>query len=215
MDFLFKKEKTFAEAVERYLDQVRQCNESFRKAIAGCFGDSFDENFQTCVNEVNVKESKADVLRRETQHQLYEGAMLPHARGDYWRLLEKLDKIPNKMELVVNNIYLMNIPLPETYRESTEKLTDAIYAGVMKICDSVSLLFSDLQQALHAAIAVREYEAAADNVERNLIKAIFVEEIELSRKLLYKEIINGLGSIIDNAENVSDRISIVAIKRKA
>jgi uncharacterized protein Yka (UPF0111/DUF47 family) len=80
---------------------------------------------------------------------------------------------------------------------------------------AVTALFTDIDAVFQLTRDVDKVEGEIDELERQLIRAIFdLEDAELSYKNLLHRTIRSMCDISDKTENVADRLSILAAKRR-
>ena len=79
---------------------------------------------------------------------------------------------------------------------------------------AVAELFANYANAMFLADRVSELESQADDAELALMEKIFASSRETADKILLRDMAQDIGSIADRAEDASDRIRIIAVKRK-
>jgi len=80
---------------------------------------------------------------------------------------------------------------------------------------AVELLNEDVNEALEYAERTEEQEEKADKLEYNLLKKIFESErVTTYAKLIWNQVITKIGDIGDRAEDASDQVMLMAIKRR-
>lgn len=213
MEF-FAKKKQLIEALDKYCKEVDKTIEHFIEAMNCYFdGKSPDEIEEMC-KKVRKDESKCDEYRRDIEHQLYAGAMMPGSRGDIFMLLESLDKVPNRAEATANFVALIGPEVPKEYHDDLRTILALTDKCVKSLTTSIGKMFTSLKKAHSEAHEVENIETDIDKVERNLIKRIFSSELSLSHKMMIRELVVDFAAISDRAEDASDRVEIMAIKRK-
>ena len=212
--FLGSKQRTVEALIGQYLDQVTACVDAF----VACIESSFDaEPFESLIEKVertHQAESQADDVRREIGLLLYGKALFPESRGDILGLLEVVDKIPNRAETVVRQMQHQRFYIPTELGPQFKSLVAKVRECSLEVIKAVRTLFSDYHRALFFSDRVSEIESRADDLEFQLIEAIFSSNRETGDKILLRDMVQAIGSIADQAENAADRVRIVAIKRK-
>lgn len=214
MVLLGNKQRTVEALIVQYLDQVTACVDAF----VACIESSFDrEPFESLVEKVertHQAESRADDVRREIGVLLYGKALFPESRGDILGLLEAVDKIPNRAEMVVRQMHHQRFHIPIELKDQFKALVAIVRECSLELIKAVHTLFSDYHRAVFLSDRVSEIESRADDLEFQLIEAIFSSHHETAEKILLRDMVQDIGSIADRAENAADRVRIVAIKRK-
>jgi len=210
----WKKAREIESAIEEYLDQAEACLAAFDKAMAVYFAEPLGDAFEQLVAETSAAESQADQQRREIEAAMYGRALIPEARGDVLGMLESIDLVPNQAEDAVQQIWLQGLVVPEKHVEEVKTLVAVNCEAFALLCGAARAMFTDVAQVVPLARKVSQAEARADRIERGLIKAIFDAPGQTADKILLKEIVQEIAAISDRAENASDRLRIIAVKRQ-
>ena len=99
----------------------------------------------------------------------------------------------------------------EQFRELIQINLQAYYL----VRKTISNLFENPRITLHSAQEVEKKESSSDHLERKLITQIFTDDsMDNGMRVLLRDLVLVIGSISDRAEETSDRVSIIAIKRQ-
>lgn len=210
----FNKQKSVEQMIGRYLEEVNACLDYLVDFIRHSVGDVDHQALGKIAAKVHQSESKADDIRREIELLLYGKALFPESRGDILGLLETVDKIPNCCESLAKNIYCQRNYIPAEFGDDVCDLADHSTNCARHLLRAVATLFDDYNTAMHLAEQVDQLESRGDDVERALIERLFATDRDTAQKILLRDIIQKLGDLADLAENVGDRIRIIAVKRK-
>jgi len=207
-----KKEEKIIELIKNHLDLVEKTIESLRDYLEMYFSDG--EKATVIYEKIQTLESDADRIRRKVETDMYSGAFLPNFRGDLLGLIESVDKIANKAEFVADLIELQHPVIPNELKDGVLRQIDLSLETFRMLKRSIEFLFEDLQKAGEYVILTEKREHEEDEVERGNIKKLFELDIERCAKLELKEIIRSIGDIADRAEDSSDRVEIIILKRR-
>ena len=207
-----KKEERIIELIKNHLDLVERTIESLRDYLNMYFSDG--EKATVIYGRIQTLESDADRVRRKVETDMYSGAFLPNFRGDLLGLIESVDKIANKAEFVADLIELQHPVIPDELKDGILRQIDLSLETFRMLKRSIEYLFEDLQKAGEYVILTEKREHEEDEVERGNIKKLFELDIERCAKLEIKEIIRSIGDIADRAEDSSDRVEIIILKRR-
>jgi len=207
-----KKEERIIELIKNHLDLVERTIESLRDYLNMYFSDG--EKATVIYERIQTLESDADRVRRKVETDMYSGAFLPNFRGDLLGLIESVDKIANKAEFVADLIELQHPVIPDELKDGILRQIDLSLETFRMLKRSIEYLFEDLQKAGEYVILTEKREHEEDEVERGNIKKLFELDIERCAKLEIKEIIRSIGDIADRAEDSSDRVEIIILKRR-
>lgn len=208
------KENDVFKAINDHLTVVRETLVAFRALVESYTGGNL-EDAKKFENEVNELEKKADGLRRGIELMLYEGAFLPANRGDYVRLSELIDQVADAAESAAHTIILAKPKVPGELKEEFLSLIDAGIKTYDILMDSVRALNTDVDRAMELAKVVEDAEEEADKVEYELKRKVFEsEEISTYAKLVWNQILTKIGDIADRAEDASDQVLLMSVKRR-
>jgi len=212
MHFFGKKELKIIKLFEEHLAAVEFTVKEMLRLIENA--DSDQNLIAEMAENVRNAETQADSLRREMESEMYLGAFLPNFRGDLLGIVESIDVVANKAEVVADEIDLQKMKLPEEMIEDFVKLSEVSLSTFQSTAEAAKLMFTDLEKANEYVSQAEEREHEGDMVERNLIRKLFETDLELAEKILIKKLIKKISDIADHSENVSDRIQIVIFKRR-
>jgi uncharacterized protein len=213
MEF-FAKKKQLVDALDKYCKEVDRTIDEFVEMANAYFEGKTPEEVEEYCKRVRKCESKCDEYRRDIEHQLYGGAMMPGSRGDIFMLLESLDKVPNKAEDTANFIALVGPEVPKEYHEDMGAMLQLTVMCTKSLTNSINKMFKSLKKAHNEAHDVENIETEIDKLERQLIRRVFNSDLSLSHKMMIRELVVDFAAISDRAEDASDRVEIMAIKRK-
>ncbi len=212
--FFWKREQEIEELMDRYLAEVRDCLDMFHQCLLTMYDDSAGAQAKTLVEQVDHAESRADEYRRKIESALYEKALMPDSRGDLMELVEMVDRIPNLAEELAYDVHLQRVAFPIEVLPQLTQLAEMNVQCVHLLQSEISALFTDLNAVQRFAKEVSNKEREIDQLEHQTIAAVFDLGGELAYKNLMHRMIRGICNISDKTENVSDRVVILAAKRR-
>ncbi len=208
------KETSVFEAMDAHLDAVMESLVAFR-ALMEAYLEGDLEKAKAFEREVSELESKADTLRRSIETMLYEGAFLPTNRGDYVRLSELIDQVADAAESASHTLILAKPRVPGELKDEILKLVDAAIETYSLLVKAVKALNDDVDGAISLSKAVEDSEELADGVEYDVKAKVFESEtITTYAKIIWNQILTKIGDIADRAEDASDQVMLVGIKRR-
>ncbi len=215
VNFFNSKSKELEGAVDGYLDQVTTAglifNEGVKAYIAGK-REKFEKNF----NDISLLESDADEVRRGIKHKLYTYMLIPESRGDVLGLLETLDDIIDICEKVLKQFSIETPEIREFLKSDFIELAGLSCKTVEEVVMGARAFFRDIGMVNDYVNKVQFYEHEADDIEEKLKRKIFnSEEIEpFSKKVHLRYFAEKIAAVSDVSEQVAERLSIYAIKRR-
>lgn len=213
-DFFLRKQKLIETYVFDYLSQWKACLEDFRNGMDVYLTDGLGEKFDYYVERTHKMESQADDMRKKIEWEMYSKALLPESRGDILGFLETMDKIPNKAESILYQIQLQRLKLPEELTSSMRRVVNLTCEVIQLVYEAATSLIGQKGDIHKLADQIDDKESECDHAERDIIAKIFAMDIETAEKALLKELIIELGTLTDRAENVSDRLVVLSVKRR-
>jgi predicted phosphate transport protein (TIGR00153 family) len=208
------RQKRIESLLKEYNQKVSNCLMIFEEAFTAYIKDPDRKLLEQNYTKINKAESEADDIRRDVEVMMYSKALFPESRGDILGLLETMDKVPNQAEAAVHMLLGQHVSIPEIYRGLLIQLVGICHRCVNAMLDGASKLFTDFTTATVLVGKIDELESEADNVEQGIIEQVFSSDIDGFEKFQIRDIVKQVASISDRAENVGDRIRIIAAKRR-
>jgi hypothetical protein len=214
LDFLFRKQRYVEEMMRRYLDAWEECIDRFKRGIDVYVEEGFSERFFDLVDKTHESESRADDQRRDVEYELYGKALLPESRGDLLGLLEQLDRIPNRAEVVLFMIATDRIELPRPLRPGFQRFVNVTDEAIRLLLQMARGVFrSDLRLA-PIVREVDDRESRCDRIKRELLREIASAGVESFRKVTLRDLMVQVGELSDLTESIADRMMILRMKRR-
>ncbi|WP_297536077.1 TIGR00153 family protein [Thermococcus sp.] len=208
------KESNVFEAIDRHLDAVDKTVRAFERLMGSYLGGDL-KGAKELEEEVTRLESEADTLRRSIELMLYEGAFLPASRGDYVRLSELVDQVADAAESAAHTLILAKPRVPEELKDEIMALVGEAVKTYEKLMEAVKALNEDVDKALKLAKETEDLEENADRIEYDVKAKVFdSESITTYAKLIWNQVLTKVGDIADRAEDASDQVMLMAIKRR-
>jgi predicted phosphate transport protein (TIGR00153 family) len=211
---IFTKKKHLNQALDSYCQELDMTIDALIECMDEFFAGKSLDDVEKIAKKVRKAESRCDSLRREIEQQLFAGALMPGARGDIFMLIEALDKVPNKAEDLANFVALVGPQIPDELHEDIREILSLTVKCTRALSESVIKLFKNLAKAGEQAQEVEIIETEIDKLERRLIRRIFQLELPYGHRMMLREMVTTMCAITDRAENASDRVEIIAVKRK-
>lgn len=217
MKKFFGKESLVEEHSRQHVELVYQCVYTLKELMPPFYKGDF-ELLDAKVIEMSILETQADEVRRIMEIEFYKGAFLPFDREDRIILAELVDNVADITQEAAYGISLSRITFPPEYQEDFDELVEEVINSISVLKDCIELLDVDLGKALKKAHEVEEREVAVDIIERKIIKKLYKsyrnDEFGILRLIELKKMVTRLGNIVDRAEDASDRVPIIAAKRR-
>ncbi|MEX1315784.1 MAG: DUF47 family protein [Synechococcaceae cyanobacterium] len=212
---LFGKTRFLEAQIDEFLDKVSEGGIYFQRGTDLLLERGVVEETELKLEQLIDLKERANELRRAVVNTLYTEMLIPDFRGDVLRLL--------------SHLYALLDATKNVFQELLIGYTGAIEGAeaVAEVKELVAVVAQSLQEAVRGARAffrrpeavrdhinlIRVYESEADAITLRLMKALFASDRPLERKLLARDALEVIDGLADRAEEISDELSILAIKR--
>jgi predicted phosphate transport protein (TIGR00153 family) len=214
MEFrILKRRLDIEKQIDDFLDQVSESGLLFKHGIDDYLKGNMPA-FEEKMTHIFDTEHQGDALRRLIEEQLYIQTLIPESRGDVLELLENMDALLDRFK---GALYRFDIEQPEIYPEFHEdfrELVNCVVEAVEAMVRSSRSFFKEISTVADHMHKVSYWETESDKISTRLQRAVFKKkDLQLSQKLQLRDIVMHVDKIADRAEDVSDKLSIYAIKR--
>lgn len=209
----FRKQAHIEQGFEEFLGCIQRCVEIFCTGVLDYLEHGPGESFEKSTQLVQRAESKADTLRKEIERVLYKNELLPDSRGDLLNLLEWLDKVANRLESVIRNMYLRKVEVPPELKGNIKSMLVPMQTCVETLLTAVRLLFSEPSKSKPATDDVDRLETECDRLQHTTIKHIYEMQLDLAHKMQLERLVYDVSSVADRCEDAAMAVEIMAIKR--
>ena len=159
-------------------------------------------------------ESKADRSEEKIDEQL-RGTALPVTSSERYSLVEKMDDIADRSEIVVRKLRLIEEPLHLEVKEKLCEMGHNCLAATEAVTTSIQLLGSDFDSALEEAKKVRPIRKENRKVEFETLSVIMKHKMKAPTFVILHDVIKLLGRIGDLANEIAHAIISLIIKYRS
>ena len=209
-----KRNKRVREEIERYLAIVGEALECLSNGVEHYLQNGLDAHFARIVDQTHQKESEADDIRRAVEIELYEKSLLPDSREDILLLLERLDLIPNQAEDVLRAVLIQQVELPKSVHDRVSELVALGCQAYRLVDEAVRDALTEATEVNDLTRRISEAETLGDHMEQQIITDIFAGKDGTAKKILFREVVEGIGAICDLAQDVAYFLTIFVVKRQ-
>ena len=208
-----RREKDVKKLMLEHQQKVAMCLAETQKTIEVYLSDEID-SAKSYALKVHSTESEADSIRRRVARELYEGAFLPLHREDFLNLVEAMDKVADVAESCCDFLMLQRPEIPKEFGPKFMEITKNSIDCFQSLMEAYATLYEDFSTTLERIHQVNLEEEEVDREEWELARVIFKSNLELAHKMLLRELIEKISTISDKAEDASDKLEILLIKRR-
>jgi hypothetical protein len=214
LNFFFKKELQLEKLIYNYLENLSEIQNHFVKAMKTCLKDGTCDDFHFLMDQTHKYESRADDLRDEINELMYSRALIPESREDIMALIERVDEIPRSFEQILNMIRTQIIAFPEFMILDIQELIRVSMESCDLMVKQIEVMIKKKEGVRALMSTIDQNESHCDHIERRIIVKLFESDLDPFLKLQLKELVIVLGEISDQADRVSKRVNIMAMKRR-
>ncbi len=209
----FQRTSRLIAETDEFLDKVAEALLVFERAIGGYVENRSESELEERLQQIFGLERRADELRRGVGNTLYGQMLMPETRGDLISLAVEIDVMLDSCVHALARLSMERPEIPDEFR-------DALRTLAVEGAASGQALLKGARAYLKEPQAVRDHlyqvgfhtKEASDGVLR-LGRAIFDTELPLDRKLQLKDLALSIRTVASIAEDIGDRLGILAIKR--
>lgn len=211
---LFGKSKELEIKINQYLDIVNKSVLVFKRDASRYIKKEFSE-FEENLKEIQNLENDADDYQKDIKYKLYEYMLIPESRGDVLELLESIDNVVDLAKKVLIQMSIERPEIPDILENDFLELIEQSVKAVDTLVKSIRAYFEEIALVNNYVNKVHFYEHEADKVEERLKRKIFnLEEIsDLSHRIHLRDFSERIALLSDEAETISENLSVATIKR--
>ncbi|MFO7815904.1 MAG: DUF47 family protein [Halanaerobiales bacterium] len=214
-NLFYNKSGELKNRIDEYLDTINESVYIFKRVLIMYIKGEL-KTFKTELKEIDEIENKADDLQKEIKLKLYEYRLIPEARGDVLTILEKADNIVDHSKKVIYDISIEKPFLPEDIKADCIEIVELVTKTVESLIKCIRSYFKNLTMVNKYVNKVHYYEHQADKVEERIKEKVFnnYKIKEFSRKTHLRYFTEEIAIFCDEAEKISEQVSVAAIKRR-
>ncbi len=168
-------------------------------------------------------ETKADVIKHTFRLNMPNTLLLPVDREDLLRLISDQDRMADTTEDIAKTLLFRDMEVPDSLKEVLDELLE----GTMEISAAAKDMIERLDELVQVGFRGRQQEKVSEmitgvrrsehNIDNILFRAkrtLFENEKDMNpvSVMFWYQLIDLLGSISDQAENVADRLLLFISK---
>jgi uncharacterized protein len=213
MAILFKNSKRLEGKLDIFFNKIQESVLIFHSAIKDYLNNE-QNNFLKKIDEISIVEREADNLRREIRHDLYTYMLIPESRGDVLGLLETSDEVIDISKKLLIQFDIEKPIIPEEIKDDIKALSRSSYKAADSMVKGIITYFKEPAMINHYINEVNHYEKEADNIELQTKRKIFnSKNLDLATKTHLRYFVEKVALVSDEAQEVTERLSVSAIKR--
>ncbi len=213
-----KEEKEISELISEYtkiiLDTVTALSKYLDIILKKKADDRLHKEEKALAERVLVLESEADRFEERIDEKLRTTA-LPVTSSERYSLVEKMDDIADRSEIVVRKFRLIDEPIKLPIKEKLSEMGHNCLEATEAVANSIIFLSTDFDSAMDEAHKVRPIRKKNRNVEFETLKLLMKYKIKTSTFVILHDVIKLLGRIGDLANEIAHAIISLIIKYRS
>jgi uncharacterized protein Yka (UPF0111/DUF47 family) len=158
-------------------------------------------------------ESTDDSLMGKLKEELFKGALLKYSVEDYFILIEAVERILDRGEIVARHIVLLeNFPPPKEIVDLGLKMSETLFETSKTFNEALNVFSENFSKAVEKTKRVRELRDSIINDEFNLIKTLINLNIDYKTMMLYKDVFSLLARTSETIMNAANALQTVIAK---
>ncbi len=208
--------------IQEHMRTVSACVSLLQSLFEALYADD-QERVRQLAEQISDLETEADKQKSVFRLNMPKTLFMPVDRRDLLQLLHDQDALADDAEAISQILISRKMQVPEAIKE----LLNSLLADTLKICSEAKLIIEELDELVQVGFGGREHdkviEMIADvrksehSIDRTLLeikRSLFSVEDSLPpvSVMFWYRIIDLLGDMSDQAENMSDRLLLFLSK---
>jgi len=213
---LFGRSKELEIKITEYLDLVNRGSLTFKRDLNRYIKKNF-ALFEESLNDIKEIENDADEHQKDIKYKLYKYMLIPESRADVLTIIEEIDTITDLAKEVIFEISIEQPIIPDELENDFLELVENSTEAVDMLVKAIRAFFEEISQVNDYVNKVHFFEHQADKNEERLKRKIFSDQfkkIDIAHKIQLRYFIEEIAALSDQAETVSEDVSVAAIKRR-
>ncbi len=210
----FNHSKELEVEISKYLDLVDRSTLLFKQNVNRYLNKNYHD-FEENIDEILQAENDADQYQKDIKYKLYKYMLIPESRADVLSLLERMDNLVDLTKKVIVQFSIERPEIPVSIEDDFKELTEQSVASVTELVRAVRAFFEEISMVNDYINKVHFYEHEADKSEEKIKRKTFSNQNidEFSKKVHIRYFSEKIALLSDEAETISEFLSVATIKR--
>ena len=213
---LFGKARFLEGLIDEFLDKVSEGVIHFERGLHLMLHGGEMVLCNEKLEQLQTLKRRCNDIRRSVVSLLYEEMLIPDFRADVLTLLSQLFSLLDRIEKSFHEFMIEHTGTTQgqiELKEEVRELVDVTVKSVQATILAARAFFRNPPAVRDHVHEIRVYEAEADKVSIRLKTKIFGSDLPLDVKMHARDSVDVIDALADLAEDISDELSIAAIKR--
>lgn len=210
---IFGRITTLQKQIDQLLDHICETAMIYEQLFDHFLDHGADDRLEEMTDRILDHKHMGSALSRELEITLYTDMLIPDARGDVLELLHSLHDLLDLYKDLAVDLSIRQPRFEPTLHHDLRVVIKLVTQAVDHLVKASRLFFNDFRAMQHDLHKVGFMEGEADDLVNKLKRQIFDTDDPLYMKLFRCEILDNLDDLADTAKDISEMLSIYAIKR--
>jgi uncharacterized protein Yka (UPF0111/DUF47 family) len=212
---LFANTRSLELRIDELLDKVAEGGILFERGMVLLLERGLAPETEEKLHQLIQLKERCNQLRRRVVDTLYSEMLIPEFRGDVLRLLSNLYRLLDSIKNVFQDFLIEYSDVVSGQQSIAEakELVAVVVQSVQAAVQGARAFFRNPEAVRDHINQIRVYESEADGITVRLKTALFASDRPLDQKMLGRDALAVIDGLADLAEEISDELSILAIKR--
>ena len=212
---LFAKTRSLELRIDEFLDKVAEGGILFERGMVLLLERGLVPETEEKLEQLIQLKERCNQLRRRVVDTLYSEMLIPDFRGDVLRLLSNLYRLLDSIKNVFQDFLIeyRDVVSGQQSIAEAKELVAVVVQSVQAAVQGARAFFRNPEAVRDHINQIRVYESEADGITVRLKRGLFASGRPLEQKLLGRDALAVIDGLADLAEEISDELSILAIKR--
>jgi predicted phosphate transport protein (TIGR00153 family) len=212
---LFAKTRSLELRIDELLDKVAEGGILFERGMVQLLDRGLAPETEEKLHQLIQLKERCNQLRRAVVNTLYSEMLIPEFRGDVLRLLSNLYRLLDSIKNAFQDFLIEYSDVVSGQQSIAEakELVAVVVQSVQEAVQGARAFFRNPEAVRDHINQIRVYESEADGITVRLKTALFASDRPLDQKMLGRDALAVIDGLADLAEEISDELSILAIKR--
>lgn len=210
-----KDEKAISELINKHnqviLETVKALAQYLEIILKKKAHGRLEEEEEQLAERVLALESQADRVEEEIDERV-RGTALPVTSSERYSLVEKMDSIADRSEIVVRKLRIIDEPIPLKIKEKLCEMGNYCLEATEVVVKGIEFLRSDFDSALAEAQKVRPLRKQNRIIEFDTLRLLVKTKLKTPTFVILHDVIQLLGRIGDRTNEAAHVIISLIIK---
>jgi predicted phosphate transport protein (TIGR00153 family) len=213
--FIQKKEKPIVELFKQHAEKVLETVGAAHEAFAFYIEGNADES-RRLTKKIHECEHEADIIERKVEMEMFAGAFMPAVREPLYLMLEFVDKVAKRAEIIGDFLTLVHPNIPPEIHEHVKRMWNLTYECGKELKDGIYNLFDQVDLVFKNTAEVENLESSVDQYARDALTMIFkkMDFEKFSHRMMLREMVMHISEVTNRMVDASEKLDLIALRMR-